>query len=395
MTIGVDITPLLFPATGVAKYTYNLVKNLLLIDKKNQYKLFFVSKNSKNHYPFLQEFENLGAKIYHYQIPFKLLQFFWQKLNIIPVDFFVGKVDIFYANDFLRSPSKTKTITTIHDLTWKLYPEYHTKEVIEAHTIKLEKTIKYGDEIIVDSENTKNDLLKLYPQVDKNKVHVIYPGVEERYKEKLKVPPKTAGKQKSKVDEEKSKIIFEKYLKNNIRSTFYVSRYILYVGAIEPRKNLDIAIKLYHQLLTTNYLLLDTKFFIIGRAGWKNEKIFSLVKDLHLEDKVIFLGYVEDEDLPVFYQNALATIYLSEYEGFGLPPLESAYCETPVLLYKNSSLKELFTDDYPYAKKGEELETLKYLIKNKINPKKYLKQDFSYKKTAQEFLKLITKDRTF
>ncbi|GIW64599.1 MAG: hypothetical protein KatS3mg092_0532 [Patescibacteria group bacterium] len=137
---------------------------------------------------------------------------------------------------FLRSPSKTKTITTIHDLTWKLYPEYHTKEVIEAHTIKLEKTIKYGDEIIVDSENTKNDLLKLYPQVDKNKVHVIYPGVEERYKEKLKVPPKTAGKQKSKVDEEKSKIIFEKYLKNNIRSTFYVSRYILYVGAIEPRK---------------------------------------------------------------------------------------------------------------------------------------------------------------
>lgn len=395
MTIGVDITPLLFPATGVAKYTYNLVKNLLLIDKKNQYKLFFVSKNSKNHYPFLQEFENLGAKIYHYQIPFKLLQFFWQKLNIIPVDFFVGKVDIFYANDFLRSPSKTKTITTIHDLTWKLYPEYHTKEVIEAHTIKLEKTIKYGDEIIVDSENTKNDLLKLYPQVDKNKVHVIYPGVEERYKEKLKVPPKTAGKQKSKVGEEKLKIIFEKYLKNNIRSTFYVSRYILYVGAIEPRKNLDIAIKLYHQLLTTNYLLLDTKFFIIGRAGWKNEKIFSLVKDLHLEDKVIFLGYVEDDDLPVFYQNALATIYLSEYEGFGLPPLESAYCETPVLLYKNSSLKELFTDDYPYAKKGEELETLKYLIKNKINPKKYLKQDFSYKKTAQEFLKLITKDRTF
>ncbi|GIW64600.1 MAG: hypothetical protein KatS3mg092_0533 [Patescibacteria group bacterium] len=167
------------------------------------------------------------------------------------------------------------------------------------------------------------------------------------------------------------------------------------LALLNQEKNLDIAIKLYHQLLTTNYLLLDTKFFIIGRAGWKNEKIFSLVKDLHLEDKVIFLGYVEDDDLPVFYQNALATIYLSEYEGFGLPPLESAYCETPVLLYKNSSLKELFTDDYPYAKKGEELETLKYLIKNKINPKKYLKQDFSYKKTAQEFLKLITKDRTF
>ncbi|MCX7956257.1 MAG: glycosyltransferase, partial [Patescibacteria group bacterium] len=101
------------------------------------------------------------------------------------------------------------------------------------------------------------------------------------------------------------------------------------------------------------------------------------------------LGYVEDNDLPYFYSNALATIYLSEYEGFGIPPLESAYCSTPVLLYKNSSLKELFTDDYPYAKKGEENKTLINLIKNKINPKKYLKRDFSYKKTTEEFLKVI------
>lgn len=140
-----------------------------------------------------------------------------------------------------------------------------------------------------------------------------------------------------------------------------------------------------------NSLINNLKFLIIGRAGWKNEKIFSLVKDLKLEDKVIFLGYVEDKDLPYFYSQALATIYLSEYEGFGIPPLESAYCRTPVLLYKNSSLKELFDDNYPYTEKGRELETLIYLIKNKVNPKKFLKKDFSYKKTAEEFLKLIVK----
>lgn len=403
MTIGIDATMMVYQGSGVANYTYNLVKNLLLIDKKNQYKIFYSSfRKPKETLKKLEEFKKIGAKVYIYHLPPKFLNLIWGKLHILPIDLFIGKCDVIFLSDFLRPPvlnKKTKCITTIHDLTWKLYPEYHTKEVIEAHTIKLEKTIKYGDEIIVDSENTKNDLLKLYPQVDKNKVHVIYPGVEERYKEKLKVKS-----QKSKVGEEKLKIIFEKYLKNNIRSTpalnriysdsgFYVPRYILYVGAIEPRKNLDIAIKTFANLIK-NKEFINLKFFIIGRAGWKNEKIFSLVKDLHLEDKVIFLGYVEDEDLPVFYQNALATIYLSEYEGFGLPPVESAYCETPVLLYKNSSLKELFTDDYPYAKKEEELKTLEYLIKNKINPKKYLKHDFSYKKTAQEFLKLITKDRT-
>ncbi|MCX7956256.1 MAG: glycosyltransferase, partial [Patescibacteria group bacterium] len=182
MTIGIDITPLLFWGSGVAKYTYNLVKNLLLINKKNKYKLFFVSLKPSKNYPFLQEFKNLGAQIYHYHLPFKTLQIFWQKLNIFPIEWFIGKIDVCYANDFLRSPSKTKTITTIHDLTWKIYPQYHTNEVIKAHEIKLKKTIKYGDTIIVDSENTKNDLLRLYPQIDKNKVFVIYPGVDERFK---------------------------------------------------------------------------------------------------------------------------------------------------------------------------------------------------------------------
>ncbi|GAB4219652.1 MAG: glycosyltransferase family 1 protein [Candidatus Microgenomates bacterium] len=390
MTIGLDITPLLFEGTGVAKYTYNLLKNLLFIDKKNQYKLFFVSPKSSKNFPFLKEFEDLGAKIYHIKIPFKLLSIFWQNLNIFKVERFIGKVDIFYANDYLRSPSKIKTITTIHDLTWKLYPQYHTKEVIKAHRIKIEKTIQYGDEIIVDSENTKNDLLRLYPQIDNKKVHVVYPSVDDKFKNfKIKKDIKE---------------ILKKYLKNFTHYTpalnriysgsgFHVPRYILYVGAIEPRKNLDIAIKVFHKLINNqqfnNLTLNNLKFLIIGRAGWKNENIFSLVKDLHLEDKVIFLGYVEDDDLPVFYQNALATVYLSEYEGFGIPPIESAYCQTPVLLYKNSSLSELFNDEYPYTKKGKEVETLQYLIKNKINSKKYLRQDFSYKKTAMEFLKIV------
>ncbi|MGB9883526.1 MAG: glycosyltransferase family 4 protein [Microgenomates group bacterium] len=364
MIIGIDITPLLFEGTGVAKYTYNLVKNLLLLDKKNQYKLFFVSLKSKKNFPFWEEFKNLGAKIYHYPIPFRLLEFFWQKLNIIPVEWLIGKIDVFYANDYLRSPSKVKTITTIHDLTWKLFPQYHTEKIINAHKIKIEKTIQYGDEIIVDSQNTKNDLLKLYPQINEEKVHVVYPGVGEEFI-------------KLKVKNQKLKIF------NND-----VPPYILYVGAIEPRKNFDIAIKTFHQLIN-NQQFSNLKFLIIGKAGWKNEKIFQLIKDLHLEDKVIFVGYVKDEDLPFFYQNALVTIYLSEYEGFGLPPVESAYCGTPVLLYKNSSLKELFTDDYPYAKKGEELKTLLNLIENKINPKKFLRQEFSYQKTAKEFQRII------
>jgi glycosyltransferase involved in cell wall biosynthesis len=377
MLISIDISQLIYQGSGVANYTYNLVKNLLTFDKKNNYKLFFAAKNPFKKYSFLEEFKNLGAKIYRYPIPMKMQKFLWQKNDFLSINRLIGRCDIFYSSDFLRpkTDKNVKGITTIHDLSWKLYPKYHTDDVINAHEKKLEKTIKYNDEIIVDSENTKNDLLRLYPQIKEEKVHVIYPGVGEHFR---KIEDKKAIEK-----------VIKKYLK---RFTFNVSSYMLYVGAIEPRKNLDVAIKVFHKLLNTKYLLLDTKFLIIGKAGWKNEKIFQLVKDLKLEDKVIFLGYVEDKDLPYFYSGATLTFYLSSYEGFGLPPLESLACGTPVLAGNNSSMKETLPRKFLVNEKDEE-EIYKKVIeilekKPKINFEK-IKKNFSWKKTVRKIFSLI------
>jgi glycosyltransferase involved in cell wall biosynthesis len=377
MTIGIDISQLVYQGSGVANYTYNLVKNLLTFDKKNTYKLFFASKNPFKKYPFLEEFKTLGAKIYRYPIPMKLQKFLWQKNDFLSINRLIGQSDIFYSSDFLRpkTDKNVKGITTIHDLSWKLYPQYHTDDVIKAHEKKLEKTIKYNDEIIVDSENTKNDLLKLYPQIKEEKIHVIYPGVGEHFR---KIEDKKAIEK-----------LINKYLK---RFTFNVSRYMLYVGAIEPRKNLDVAIKVFHKILNTKYLLLDTKFLIIGKAGWKNEKIFQLIKDLKLEDKVIFLGYVEDKDLPYFYSGALLTFYLSSYEGFGLPPLESLACGTPIIAGDNSSMKETLPKEFLVDEKNKE-EVYKKVIeilekKPKINLEK-IRQKFSWQNSAKNIASLF------
>lgn len=378
MIIGIDITQLNYIGTGVANYTFQLVKNLLLLDKKNKYKLFYSSFRRPNNFYYLDELKKLGGKIYAYRFPPSSLNFLWGKNHLIPIDWFTGKVDVFFFSDFLRPPlaKETKGITTIHDLTWKLYPDYHTQTVIEAHEKKIEKTLKFGDEIIVDSKNTKKDLLNLYPKIKKNKVHVIYPGVDERFK---------------KIDDTKMvEKVLKKYLAFNFE--FLNFNYLLYVGAIEPRKNLDKAINIFHQLINSSKKYSQYKFLIIGKAGWKNEKIYQMVKDLNLENKVLFLGYVKDEDLPYFYSSAKATFYLSSYEGFGLPVVESAKCQTPVLLYQNSSLKEIFTNDYPYTKGGEELSTLIYLINSKINLESYLTKDFSWKETAEKFLTLIEND---
>lgn len=372
MKIGIDISMLVYQGSGVANYTYNLVKSLLKYDKKNEYRLFYSSLRRPKNFYYLDEFRQLGAKIYNYRFPPFLLKLWWNRWHVVPVEWLIGKVDVFFSSDFLHPPlfPKTKSITTIHDLTWKIYPQFHTEDIVKAHERKLEKTIKYQDIIIVDSQSTKRDLFKYYPQVNRKKVYVVYPAISDHFK-KIN-------------DSKKITAVIKKYLPdyNPQKQDF-----VLYVGAIEPRKNLERAIKVFSELIQDKKYSRH-RFFIIGRAGWKNEKVFALVDKLKLKDKVVFLGFVEDKDLPHFYNRAKALIYLSKYEGFGLPPLEAAACGTPTLLYANSSLKEIFKTGYPYTKEGREVKYLKNLLNQPTSLKKYTK-DFSWKRYVNSFLKVI------
>lgn len=368
MKIGIDISMLVYKGSGVARYTYNLAENLLKYDKKNEYKFFYSSlRRPKEVEKKLDNLRKLGGKVYDYRFPPKILKLLWNKWHILPVEWLIGKVDYYHSSDFLRPPllKGTKGITTIHDLTWKIFPEYHTQDIAEAHEKKMQKTIKYKDIIITDSKNTKTDILKYYPQIPEKNIHVIYLGVENMF-QKIE-------------DDNKIAKVLKKY---NLK---YPANYLIYVGAIEPRKNVDRAVEVFNELIKNNGYS-NYKFLIVGRAGWKNEKVFNLVQKLKLEDKVIFVGYVPDKDLPYFYNASKCLMYLSDYEGFGLPPVEAVKCGIPTLMYENSSLKELF-DDYEYAKKGEEVMTLKKILFNQIKP--YLKNQFSYKKYVDYWIKKI------
>lgn len=378
MKIGIDVTMLVYQGSGVANYTYNLVKNLLQYDKENEYRLFYSSLRRPKNFYYLEELKKAGGKVYEFRFPPSLLKLWWGRLHIIPVEWFIGKCDVFFSSDFLRPPllPGTKGITTVHDLTWKIYPQFHEQRIIDAHVIKLEKTIKYQDTILVDSQSTKNDLTKYYPEIfDKKRIHVLYPGIGEEFK------PIN--------DKEKIKKVLTKY------GIDIDSNFLLYVGVIEPRKNLVKAIEVFHQLVTSHQSFdrlrtsqLITNFYIAGRAGWKNKEIFQSIKQLKLEDKVKFIGYVNDKDLPYFYNGAKAFVYLSKYEGFGLPPIEAANCGKMVLMYENSSLKEIFKSNYPYAQEGKELETLKEILDGKYNIRDYLIK-FSWQDYVKKFLKIV------
>jgi len=390
MKIGVDITMLVYTGSGVANYTFNLIRELLLTDKTNEYRLFYSSLRRPKNFYYLDELKKLGAKVYDWRFPPSLLKLWWGKWHIMPVEWFIGKVDVFYSSDFLRPPllKGTKGVTTVHDLIWKIYPEFHEDFIVEAHAKKLAKTVKYGDTVLVDSQSTKKDLKKYYPQMQEEKIHVIYPAVAEYFRP-IKDKPKISQ-------------VLSKYLNNQETNSKYskqlpitnnqIPNYLLYVGAIEPRKNIDKAIAAFADLLK-NEKFSDFKFLIVGRAGWKNEKIFALVEKLNLKDRVIFVGFVEDKDLPYFYSGAKLSVYLSQYEGFGLPPLESLSCGTPTIAGENSSMKE--TIDKKFLVNVDEqtaiVAKMKELLTDKvtIDPQE-IKRKFSWNEAAKKFLQIIS-----
>lgn len=360
MRVGFDLSMLVFQGSGVATYTFNAAKALLQYDRANEYVFFYASLRRPAHFTYLAELAELGAKIIAVPIPSRVLRLIWNRLHILPVEWFIGKVDVYFSSDYLRPPllPGTKGITTVHDMIWHKFPEFHNGDIVLSHARKMQKLIKYRDTIIVDSRSSRADLLAIYPAIPPSRVHVVYPGISEMFSQ---AP--------------------NKYPKKN---------YLLYVGAIEPRKNIDRAIRLFADLLKLDQYA-DFQFLIGGRAGWKNEHIYQLVKTLGLSQKVLFLGFVKDGDLPKLYGQAKACIYLSEYEGFGLPPLEAAACGTPTLLYNHSSLGELFPSTYPFAKKGSELTSLTKLIETgQTLPLQKYASKFSWEQFAQDFVKILS-----
>lgn len=372
MIIGVDISMINYQGSGVANYTFNLVKNLLAIDKKNEYRLFYSSLRRPKNFYYLDELKKAGAKIFELPLPITVLELLWGKFHFMPIEWFIGKVDVLFSSDFLRPPTLrgTKVITTIHDLIWKIYPEFHEERVRTAHERKMKKIIEYGDTIVADSVSTRDDIIKYYPKIEKDDINVIYPAIGEEFRRIT--------------DEDKIKRVLGKY---GIDS----SNFLFYTGAIEPRKNIDRAITVFSQLIREKQYS-DFLFVISGRGGWKSGNIGALIESLGIKDRVKFIGFVEERNLPYLYSAARVLMFLSLYEGFGLPPLEAAACGTPTLLYNNSSLGELFKKGYPYTSEGLELETLKSLIDKKINVADYL-QDFSWPRYCDQFLKVVNNIR--
>jgi glycosyltransferase involved in cell wall biosynthesis len=268
-------------------------------------------------------------------------------------------------------PKKIRRVTIIHDLTPVLFPHLHRWHSQILQRIFLRGILNKADIIIANSENTKRDICKTYPSNCK-KVEKIYPG-----KSDLFIPHRNNNN------------ILKKYKIN--------SPYFLNVGTIEPRKNLMVlleAFRIYKERIPDKTLLV-----IAGGRGWKSESFYNALNNHPNRDEIICTGYVEDAELPALYSHAMAMIYPSVYEGFGLPVIESMSCLTPVIAADNSSLKEAGGNLAAYfqSDNAEELAMLmmKFAHESGIRRldanavREHLKQ-FDWDKFAVKFYSLIS-----
>ncbi len=360
MRIAINASRAINEKAGVGRVAYNLIKHLLEIDQKNEYLLFvnfMRGKETKNKIIDTLETHNSQIKISHWP---GRLQEEWFNFNI-PKNI---KADVYLAPTFLdfQRGLTTPQIVIIHDLTNFLYPEHAGLEISKRYQVKTRLACKNAAGIIAVSEATKKDIIRLL-NIDADKITVIHPGQTEFPKD---------GK-----------------LPSNLKP----KTYLLFVGTIEPRKNLKNLLTAYSLLPTA----LKEKYplVIVGGKGWNNN---TELQEIGRTEGVKWLGYVSDADLGELYKNAKVFTYPSLYEGFGIPVIEAQQFGVPAVASNISSLPEAVGDGGILIDPRNSKATAEAIEKLLTDDKLYLDlskkalintKRFSWEKAAQETLKVL------
>lgn len=357
MKIGVDIRSTLKKTTGIGRYTLNLINAIAKADPSNEYFLYSRKKilDFKRRLPVLP-----GGNFSH------CVDYFCKG-----PDRTLPKVDLFHTSSYdLEKPKNAKFFVTIHDIIIKAYPYGHSRRTIEEIDSKLRNILSEADGLIADSYNTKSDLMKFY-EVPDSKISVIYPGVSPFFSE-----------------------VSPGYADRLVRSE--ENDFILFVGTLEPRKNIEGLIKAFDWV--KKHSGIKHKLYIVGMKGWMFENIFKAYERSEFRKDIVFKGYVEESYLKRLYQDASVFVYPSFYEGFGFPIIEAFSAGVPVVTSKTSSCGEiakscaLLIDPEDFRKIADAIlklindENLKRsLVEKGLNRA----EEFTWAKTAEGFVRLF------
>jgi glycosyltransferase involved in cell wall biosynthesis len=315
MKVALHIDPMFSRVPGgTGRYTSEIVKWLSKIDRSNEYKL--MSTYSENAVLEINQpnFTFLKLSI----LPREVLYPMWQFLRLPGIDKLIEGSDVVHLPSLVIPPfsRKIKLVVTIHDLAFLIFPQFYTRWGQICMKRGLQIATAKTDKFIADSHFTKDQIVEL-TGIPEEKIKVIHLAADARYR---------PVNDRSEIE--------------RVLTAYKIdSEYILYLGTLEPRKNIVKLIEAFY-LFRNNYSH-PLKLVIGGKRGWLYQDIFNRVEELDLGKDVVFPGYIPEDDIPTLMSAATVFVYPSIYEGFGLPPLEAMSCGTPVITSNISSLPEV------------------------------------------------------
>jgi glycosyltransferase involved in cell wall biosynthesis len=306
LTIAVDTRPLSYPLTGIGIYVKHLLHALQQQDQVNRYILI---SNGPIHFeltnPRWRKVEGLTTK--------KLLSTLWMQV-LGPWETIRNRADLFWSPRHhlpLLLPPGIPSILTIHDLTYRRYPQTMAKANLWVERLLMGPSARQARWIVTDAQATARDLTHLLG-INSSKICVIPPGPPSLYENngaESADPPQDIPE-----------------------------RYFLFVGTLDPRKNFT---GLFEAFVKLNPEKNDLHLVIVGASGWKNRDFHAMLRHHPAAERLHFTGYLPRKQLKQVYQNSLALVFPSFYEGFGFPILEAMSAGTPVITSTRSSLPEV------------------------------------------------------
>ena len=313
MRIAIDFTAFIPQMTGIDTYLKQLVLHLAKVDQRNQYMIYH---NYEDRRVFA---DNLPVNFSHTSISARprSIRLISQQI-ILPLAASDWKADVVHSPSFIMPyiRGRARHVLTVHDMTSFSHPEHH----IALRRSRLYRrmvlaSLRRTDMVMAPSQATRQAILEFLPDLQPDRIHVTVPGIGEEFQ-----PCDPASVQEV------------------VTRLMLPQPYILYVGTLEPRKNLPALVESYRRLVEAGAI--KEHLVLAGKLGWGYE---ALLKQIHvpaLRGKVHLAGYVDQQDLPAVYSGARLFVYPSLHEGFGFPPLEAMACGVPVISTLSSSLVE-------------------------------------------------------
>ncbi len=347
-TVAVELQPCLWDRSGVGNVTYELTRRLHHTDELQFHGNVF---NFLGHEKGMNTFAGYSYPIrqsrwMHYGIYRRI----WDRVPI-PYEAMFGKADLsIFFNFVIPRTLKGQSMAYIHDFTYERFPETMSQTNYSFISENTAYSIAHAAHLLVNSEFTKSEMCELF-EVDPDRVSVIYPSLSFRQDEGKKAGTtpeagETAGASTeagemagASSDCSADAVLAEFFAKHGIEAG---TPYILFVGTIEPRKNLSRLLQAFGLLKEQHKL--PHKLLLAGGKGWNNEEIYQTAEALSCKEDVVFTGFVSSAEKNSLFRHAELFAFPSVYEGFGMPPIEAMSLGCPVLTARAASLPEVCGD---------------------------------------------------